>query len=417
MPILYDSWDMDAISMNIDPNEMKMNPMYGWNLRYASRNARMTLQVIDHFDKIGISNSKFDVNVPVYDDSSYELCDSSLINWNWYYISKFAKLSTDDMKSDRNWNYRIMYNNVGVTIEYVKYALSTFNRGVYSIKLNETLLNSSIYKGIGCSDTISQSGSECFLETFHSGLPIKRKVVPIEWYQLSTTLDVECMLKNLDLPWREDALCFNNTLKLEHIQHFKGITIEQLPYVIVPLDLQNIPCPPGGWDLIYISYNPKLRIDDIKFIQNEITKGVSYKNSLQWDIISRTIPICDVISNLHSFPWSLSGLSHNPSITVKDIICINALNDAYKRNSTNIYTYPIGQFDYEQLSKIVKFNDIIDNVCLFPWSQNGLSHNPGLTVRAIELIDMRRIQHLKRILIPSLKFDYHTDITILCSYT
>ena len=72
-------------------------------------------------------------------------------------------------------------------------------------------------------------------------------------------------------------------------------------------------------------------------------------------------------------PWSKEGLSHNPTLTVDDIQSLKIKN---------------GKWDWYEISMRMSLVDVRKNPDL-PWDKDGLSQNPTLTIDDIQSLSIK----------------------------
>lgn len=105
-----------------------------------------------------------------------------------------------------------------------------------------------------------------------------------------------------------------------------------------------------------------------------------------WDFhrLSTIADLNTVLSNPKS-PWVLDGLSENPNLTIDFIRTFNRI-----RGVSLLPTVPIrvgeDRWDWDKISTVIDPIEILLHPTL-PWSRQGLSRNPKLSVALIERLD------------------------------
>ena len=206
------------------------------------------------------------------------------------------------------------------------------------------------------------------------------------WLFLSITMPIEDVLLHPDLPWNREGLSWN-----------EGITLD------AKRRLDNMPRAREEWSWRYLSRHVPiedvLRNPDLRWSRKGLSKNknltIDAKNMFDdmhtpdawegwhWEHISRNVPIEDVPRNPDE-PWDRRGLSLNKSLTIDIKEEIDAIHMPRVR----------GRWQWFFLSVNVPTEDVLRNPTL-PWDREGLSLNPGITINLKNKIDNMHTPHIQ----------------------
>ena len=114
-----------------------------------------------------------------------------------------------------------------------------------------------------------------------------------------------------------------------------------------------------------------------------------FEGEWDWIWLSTVVPLSD-IRKYPNLPWSKSGLSHNPTLTVSDIQSLSEIK---------------GEWDWDAISGKIPIIDVYTYSNLM-WNRDGLSRNKD--IRVSDLIAWHEI-------LPSIykRWQYPTDVVIV----
>jgi YD repeat-containing protein len=217
----------------------------------------------------------------------------------------------------------------------------------------------------------------------HTHRPIK----VYDWLSLSTksSLRIEHVMNNLNLPWKWEHVILNKSISLDDI-------LNNL------YDENNEPTP-----FTYLWYTITERVEDIEYPLTHLTDANGNAYEWKWDALSyksSKLPsiTVDVLVQHKDLEWGWDSLSENPNITMDDIIRTLPHNLPWDWKSLSLHK----QFTIEQL---VEFQDQIDwtsmslNKHITPemilttpqlnWTENGIMRTLTTTQLLEELMEMR----------------------------
>lgn len=258
--------------------------------------------------------------------------------------------------------------------------------------------------------------------------------LPWDWSIVSTRsdLDFDFVIAHPELEWSWDNISVNPNVKLEHYKKYPKFPWNfylmcsnsnfpirdclQFPsgsYKMLSKN-SNLPLdfvrsnPEKNWDFSFLSERKDFGIEDIG-------RFILHKNTFNWSVISKNIPLKDILENKDypwdntqvssrkldiyiivdnlSFPWDWKNLSRNLSISITDIITNNNLpwnwsegvssrKDILKTEVMRrvVVANPEIHWDWNYLSGFGDPDVVLDNINL-GWDWRQFSVNPKLRIR------------------------------------